>query len=116
MLLCAFGCLAPRAVVLPVFPSGGRFNWLYNWVSEHYGGIDRCCCPWRWLEYSISASVMIMAISALGGIRERITIALVFVNMSFCQFFGYLGERMAGWPAQGRAWPHRLPLLEGRGG
>ena len=108
------------AVVLPMFPSEGSFGWLYVWASKnYYGGIDRCSCPHRWLEYSISASVMIMAIRALGGIRERITIVLVFLNMSFCQLFGYLGERMAGGPLKTpagpdyRYWKGEVPSLDG---
>lgn len=40
--------------------------------------IDRCVCWWRWCEYSLSASLMIVAIGMISGLREQYAMLGVF--------------------------------------
>ncbi len=60
--------------------------------------LDNCLCWWRWAEYSISASVMMVTIAIATGIADQNTIigifALSFITM-WCGFFTELVSRPA---------------------
>lgn len=49
--------------------------------------------PLRWLEYTISAPIMIVCIAILNGISNIQTLILLFVLMSTVMVFGWLQEK-----------------------
>jgi hypothetical protein len=49
--------------------------------------------PVRWLEYGISAGIMIYIISLLSGIRDVTTLAPVVAAVAITQVFGYVNEK-----------------------
>lgn len=54
--------------------------------------------PHRWLEYSVSASIMMVCILLLTGITDIWTLLLAFTLCAGTQAMGYLGEfEMASW-------------------
>ena len=54
--------------------------------------MDDAFCYWRWVEYSISASIMSMALGITLGIREQIALASLFMLTWCCMWFGFLVE------------------------
>ena len=54
--------------------------------------MDDAFCPWRWVEYSISASIMAMSIAIAIGIREQNTLASIFMLHHTAMFLGLLTE------------------------
>ena len=60
--------------------------------------LDNCFCWWRWAEYSISASIMMVAIAITTGIADQNTLlgifALTFITM-WCGFFTEMVSRPA---------------------
>jgi hypothetical protein len=60
--------------------------------------LDNCLCWWRWAEYSVSASVMMVAIAITTGIADQNTLlgifALSFITM-WCGFFTEMVSRPA---------------------
>tara|TARA_Y100000768_G_scaffold241623_1_gene183113 strand:+ start:453 stop:1781 length:1329 start_codon:yes stop_codon:yes gene_type:complete len=73
----------------------GNHNWA-NRVLWNY--LDNCLCWWRWAEYSLSASIMMISIAITTGIADQNTLlgifALGFVTM-WCGFFTELVSRPA---------------------
>eukprot|EP00164_Ancoracysta_twista_P002885 GFYU01003839.1.p1 GENE.GFYU01003839.1~~GFYU01003839.1.p1 ORF type:complete len:266 (-),score=50.37 GFYU01003839.1:178-975(-) len=53
------------------------------------------CNPFRWVEYSISASIMLCVLSVLVGIYDIYTLILVFSSSASCMFFGLAYELTA---------------------
>ena len=63
-----------------------RYVWLI-WRQ-----LDLCFVYWRWIEYSVSASVMILAIGLTVGIRDETTLATIFLLMWVTCLLGLLTE------------------------
>lgn len=57
--------------------------------------IDNAFAPWRWIEYSFSAPIMLVSLFLLSGIRSQNTLILAFGLMSSVQFFGLLTELLS---------------------
>ena len=76
-----------------LFLGGFEFSRPFLWYC-----LDDCLCWWRWAEYSISASVMMVTIAIATGIADQNTIlgifALSFITM-WCGFFTELVARPA---------------------
>ena len=65
-----------------------------RWAS-YQAQLSKCHNPYRWLEYSLSASIMIGLIAMLVGINDiAALVALVGVNASMIGF-GWMQERCA---------------------
>jgi hypothetical protein len=69
---------------------------LHEWYER---GIDRHVSYARWVEYSVSASVMLVLIAMLVGIRDLAVLVLLFTASTAMILFGLLAERGSGWPA-----------------
>jgi len=68
-------------VVLPgVFP-------IYKSCLEHRSN------PFRWLEYIVSATIMIVILALLLGIQDIVVIGLLAICMSSCNSLGFAFER-----------------------
>ncbi len=63
-----------------------RFLWLY-WRQ-----LDLAFCWWRWVEYSVSASVMAMSLALLTGLRDANSLAFIFMSMWITMMCGLLTE------------------------
>ena len=63
-----------------------------RWISIYWRQLDLAFVWWRWLEYSVSASVMMLAIALITGLREANALATIFVLMWVTQLFGLLTE------------------------
>lgn len=49
----------------------------------------------RWLEYSISGSVMLAVITILTGVTDALVICSVFLFMALLQYTGFIAEKIA---------------------
>ena len=58
----------------------------------YFGGMDRGLGFWRWLEYSASASIMLLGATALIGTRETRVVVASTVSIGVTMFFGWLAE------------------------
>jgi len=67
----------------------GLFESTWSW---YWRQIDDAFCWWRWLEYSMSASLMAILLAITIGIREENTLACFFVLVAVTQSFGFLTE------------------------
>ncbi len=64
--------------------------WFWYWRQ-----MDDAFCWWRWSEYSVSASLMAMAIGITLGIREQNALAAIFMLHWATMAFGFLVEYIA---------------------
>ena len=79
--------------------------------SFYFDQLERCYTPTRWIEYSLSAPVMILLISYALGIRGRDVLFANVVLVAITMTFGYWVEVVAR-PRSANAWrtslAHRL--------
>ncbi len=61
-------------------------------INYYWKQIDCAFCPWRWIEYTLSASVMFLALQLAIGLREQNALALSFVLMAGTMLCGLLTE------------------------
>ena len=71
--------------------------------------IDHKICPFRWLEYTFSASVMYLAIAFPTGILGRETLISGFGLIATTMFFGLLCEYLAR-PKRGDQWKNSFAI------
>lgn len=64
-------CFHLFAIVVGLFET----TWFWYWKQ-----IDDAFCYWRWIEYSISASLMGMTLAITVGIREQNTVRFLLLN------------------------------------
>ena len=69
-----------------VFGAFERY-WFWYWRQ-----MDDAFCYWRWAEYSVSASIMSMALGITLGIREQYALSGLFMLTWCCMGFGFLVE------------------------
>tara|TARA_B100001175_G_C19492006_1_gene633151 strand:+ start:947 stop:2047 length:1101 start_codon:yes stop_codon:yes gene_type:complete len=72
-------------------------NELTKYTSDlYYNGIENCILWWRWVEYSLSAPVMNVALFLISGVRERTILWFAFFMQSAVCLCGLLTELGAG--------------------
>lgn len=62
--------------------------------EKYLAGIRAGINPYRWVEYALSSSVMIVLISTLFGIYDIASLLLIFVVNASMNFFGLLMEQL----------------------
>lgn len=62
------------------------------WWKYYISYMEEQQSPFRWMEYTLSASVMILIVSYSAGIRIDIDLLMVFVLIATTMFFGHLTE------------------------
>lgn len=95
----------PFPIITAIFHGVIAFSpWVWNYYKESV--FDEGGNPLRWIEYSITASLMIWVIMQLSGVTNLLTLLVVGIlgNVAL-QWQGYLQERM-----KGRSW---VPTLVG---
>lgn len=81
----------------------------FLWHTYYESQLARCRCPIRWAEYGITASLMIVAIAALMGVREyTLLIGLALLTTSGMLSGGLITELHAYPDATGRMWVQSL--------
>ncbi len=73
-----------------------KTNEIYNQDLEK--GINR----FRWFEYALSSSIMIVLISTLFGIRDLASLILIFVVNASMNFFGLVMEQLNSGKEKGK--------------
>ena len=76
-LLLAFECLTCCSHVWLVVDDVG-----YQWR------LNRMLQPWRWLEYSLTASIMLLMVLSLSKVEDMFLLTSLFVNSFFLNFVG----------------------------
>ena len=80
-----FGCsLAFHLLVLGSWACGGAC-WYFDGMRRNVG-------PWRWAEYTISASIMLLAATAMLGTRELRVVVSSTLFIAVTMAFGYATE------------------------
>jgi len=82
VILASFPLLSSLAHFLIAFPLNGRYN----------EALRKGMNPYRWYEYSVSSSIMIVLICFLTGIWELWSLVMIFVLNAMMIGFGYLME------------------------
>ena len=77
--------------------SGAHGLWVvsssYGTLREFlFGNLQRCLAPLRWIEYTLSASLMLAILTILSGGRDRTTVAAVFVLCASTMLSGLYTE------------------------
>ena len=67
-------------------------RWRCGSWSIYWQQMDDAFCYWRWAEYSLSASLMALAIALSLGIREQNALAGIFMLHWSTMWFGFLVE------------------------
>lgn len=73
------------------------------WRGWYESDLSRGRCTSRWVEYSISAPIMILLVAYGAGVREYTLLGALFALIATTMFFGYLTERGAV-PASEAEW------------
>ena len=87
-----FGC---SALMHGMWVLVGGFAWSKPFLWSY---LDNCLCWWRWLEYSCSASTMLVAIGVITGLRDQNSLFCIFflsVATMWCGFFTEVVSRPA---------------------
>ena len=61
--------------------------------ARYVDGLKRHINPYRWVEYSLSSSIMIVVIMQLNGVADYIALLAVFAVNASMILFGWLQER-----------------------
>jgi len=80
--------------VICCFSHFGHTRNIFN-LKYYYYGLYQCLVPWRWVEYSLSAPVMAVAICLTAGIRDVNLLAAGFFLQMSTILFGWLTEVFA---------------------
>ena len=83
-ILASFPLLSSLAHLLIAFPNNEKYN------ENLKKGIN----PYRWYEYALSSSIMIVLICLLTGIWELWSLVMVFILNASTMLFGYLMEKL----------------------
>ena len=78
-----FLCVTVVTIIAHVF---------YQYSDIYKRHIKRGWNPFRWLEYGLSASIMLMIIAILCGIRTLNTLVMIVLATAVIMFMGYLNE------------------------
>lgn len=63
------------------------------WTGSLWKALDRFQNPWRWIEYQVSASLMLVAVAQLSGVVSLSALIALFVLTATINAFGHLMER-----------------------
>lgn len=63
-----------------------------RWWHLYWRRLDNAYAPWRWLEYSMSASLMALSIAISTGLREQNILSGIFMLHFVTMLFGLLTE------------------------
>ena len=63
-----------------------------RWWHLYFRHLDNAYAPWRWYEYSVSASLMALSIAISTGLREQSILASIFMLHLVTMLFGLLTE------------------------
>tara|TARA_X000001036_G_scaffold395075_1_gene395813 strand:+ start:1826 stop:2872 length:1047 start_codon:yes stop_codon:yes gene_type:complete len=87
------------------------FNWKQAWASDdetrrvvttwqgwYFVWMHQCRNPARWLEYSISASVMLIVIAISSGVAHVYMLVLIFCSSFATMTYGHFAEELHGRP------------------
>lgn len=78
-------------------PSSRNFlRLVFNWLNLKYlANIDQCKQPLRWIEYSISASLMMVIVSFFSGVRD-VRMLFALFGLMFCVItYGWVCESLS---------------------
>lgn len=64
----------------------------FLWRRYYIRALESCYAPFRWIEYSMSASVMILILSYISGTIFQNTLVLLFALTAITMAFGHLHE------------------------
>ena len=81
-----------------------------RWWFWYWRQMDDAFLWWRWAEYSISASIMAMALGIVLGIREQNTLASLFMLTWATQTYGFLTEYISTPKAYMDEENHKYPV------
>lgn len=82
------------------------------WWPRYLTDLDRHRNPARWVEYSVSASLMIVLIAQLSGVADVVALVGLFAVNACMIFFGWLQERYEE-PGEGGWLPFGFGCLAG---
>ena len=71
--------------------------------AVYFDGIENCATPTRWVEYTLTASIMSTIIAYLSGLRDEASLIAVAALVGTTMLFGGLVELVAR-PASEGAW------------
>lgn len=107
----SYRTLVPDSYTLPIawvalafsaLSAGFHFANAFVWRAFYLGGIADARCAPRWIEYSVSAPLQMMAIAFLSGCTTTEVQVALFGLVSVTMFFGHLTEVVAR--PRGDAW------------
>lgn len=88
----------PLTVVVAAFfavTAFAHFGNAFLWRRYYEGQLTLCRCPTRWIEYTVSASIMITVIAVGAGVREYTLLFAIGALITTTMFFGLLTELIA---------------------
>ena len=91
LLVAAFLFISAIAHLIIVLP---KTNAIYN------RGLEKGINPFRWYEYALSSSIMIVLISVLFGVYDISTLILIFALNASMNLFGLLMEKINQYTAK----------------
>jgi hypothetical protein len=71
-----------------LFHLGNALLWYNAYV--YYLSIQRC--PFRWIEYTFSASIMILVVAYAAGVVLETELLMIFILIATTMFFGHMTE------------------------
>lgn len=107
----------PIAVVAPVFLLiSALFHFIISspiYVRRYEANIKKGYNPMRWIEYSLSSSVMLVALLMMGGINELSSVVFVFTLNFLMNMWGLEMERYNQLTEKIKWFPYNMGVIAG---
>lgn len=84
-------------VILALFPfvsAAAHFTIAYLRNKDYNDSLKKGMNPYRWYEYAISSSIMIVLIATFTGVWDLWSLAMIFVLNAVMNLFGYQMEKL----------------------
>ncbi len=84
-------------VILALFPfvsAAAHFTIAFLKSAEYNDNLKKGMNPYRWYEYAISSSIMIVLIATFTGVWDVWSLAMIFVLNALMNMFGYEMEKL----------------------
>ena len=94
-----------------------HFGAAFIWKKQYLAALAQGFAPFRWIEYSVSASIMILVLSYISGTVFQSTLVLLFGQTFVTMAFGHLHEvicrplSLDQWSGPSKLWRLQAHLL-----
>jgi hypothetical protein len=93
-IILTIGYLGVILALFPLVSAAAHFIIAFLKNNEYNDNLKKGMNPYRWLEYAISSSIMIVLIATFTGVWDLWSLVMIFVLNGIMNMFGYQMEKL----------------------